>query len=50
MNALLFMSVREKGKFFGTDRLFVFRTLDGGKTFKFVGWVCTPFDEEAIFL
>lgn len=41
---LVFMSVREKDKF-GTDRLFCMRTVDGGKTFKFVGWVVPPFDE-----
>jgi len=42
---LVFMSVREKGEF-GTDRLFCMRTLDGGRTFKFVGWVVPPFDEK----
>lgn len=42
---LVFMSVREKGRF-GTDRLFCMRTVDGGRTFKFVGWVVPPYDEK----
>ena len=46
---LIFMSVREKGKF-GTDRLFCMRTVDGGRTFKFVGWVVPPFDESKVDL
>jgi hypothetical protein len=41
---LVFMSVRATGQF-GTDRLFCIRTVDGGKTFKFVGWVVPPFDK-----
>lgn len=44
---LIFMSVREKGKF-GTDRLFCMRTVDGGRTFKFVGWVVPPFDDSKV--
>lgn len=42
---LIMMSVREKDQF-GTDRLFSIRTLDGGTTFKFVGWVVPPYDEK----
>lgn len=42
---LVFMSVRVKGEF-GTDRLFCMRTVDGGRTFKFVGWVVPPYDEK----
>jgi hypothetical protein len=42
---LIFMSVRVKGEF-GTDRLFCMRTVDGGRTFKFVGWVVPPYDEK----
>ena len=42
---LVFMSVRAKGEF-GTDRLFCMRTLDGGTTFNFVGWVVPPYDEK----
>lgn len=44
---LIFMSVREKGKF-GTDRLFCMRTVDGGRSFKFVGWVVPPFDDSKV--
>lgn len=42
---LVFMSVRPRGEF-GTDRLFCMRTIDGGKTFAFTGWVVPPFDEK----
>ncbi len=42
---LVFMSVRVKGEF-GTDRLFCMRTVDGGKSFKFVSWVVPPYDEK----
>ncbi|PZX58218.1 BNR repeat protein [Algoriphagus ratkowskyi] len=42
---IVFMSVRTKSEF-GTDRLFSMRTVDGGKTFKFVSWVIPPYDEE----
>lgn len=41
---LLFFSVRPRGQF-GTDRLFCMRTSDGGRTFKFVGWVIPPYDK-----
>ncbi|MCM4166155.1 hypothetical protein KCTC52924_03076 [Arenibacter antarcticus] len=46
---LVFMSVREEGNF-GTDRLFCMRTVDGGKSFKFVGWVVPPYDEKKVDL
>ena len=46
---LIFMSVRAKGEF-GTDRLFCMRTVDGGRTFKFVGWVVPPYDEKKVDL
>jgi hypothetical protein len=46
---LVFMSVREKGKF-GTDRLFCMRTVDGGRTFKFAGWVVPPYDGKKVDL
>lgn len=42
---LVFMSVRVKD-IFGTDRLFCIRTLDGGRSFHFVGWVVPPYDEK----
>ena len=42
---LVFMSVRAKDKF-GTDKIFCMRTVDGGKTFNFVGWVVPPYDEK----
>ncbi len=44
-DCLIFMSVRTDGEF-GTDRLFCMRTVDGGRSFKFVSWVVPPFDEK----
>ncbi len=44
---LVFMSVRAKDRF-GTDRLFCVRTIDGGRTFKFVDWVIPPYDEKNV--
>ena len=44
---LFFLSAREKGKF-GTDRLFCLKTVDGGKTFEFMGWIVKPFMEDEI--
>ncbi len=44
---LIFMSVRVKGEF-GTDRLFCMRTVDGGKSFKFVSWIVPPYDEKTV--
>lgn len=41
--ALMMMSARIAGEF-GTDRLFVIRTTDGGQSFFFQGWVVPPFD------
>lgn len=38
---LLFFSVR-KAEAFGTDRLFCIKTMDGGKTFAFQGWIVGP--------
>lgn len=46
---LIFMSVRAKGEF-GTDRLFCMRTVDGGRTFKFMGWIVPPYDEKKVDL
>lgn len=42
---LVFLSARIKGEF-ATDRLFCMKTIDGGKTFQFMGWVVKPFLEE----
>ena len=42
---LVFMSARAKDEF-GTDRLFCMRTIDGGKSFKFVSWIVPPYDEK----
>ena len=39
---LVFISARIKGKF-GSDRLFCVKTDDGGKSFKFHGWVVRPY-------
>jgi hypothetical protein len=39
---ILFMSARPKGKF-GMDRLFCVKTTDGGKNFKFLGWIVKPY-------
>jgi len=38
---LLFFSIRKKNQF-ASDRLFCIKTVDGGKTFSFQGWVVKP--------
>lgn len=43
--ALIMMSARIAGEF-GTDRLFVLRTTDGGQSFFFQGWIVPPFESE----
>jgi hypothetical protein len=44
---LFFISAREKDQF-GTDRLFCLKTVDGGKTFDFMGWIVKPYKENEI--
>ena len=44
---LFFLSAREMGEF-GTDRLFCLKTVDGGRTFDFMGWIVKPFKEEEL--
>ncbi|RKX33997.1 MAG: hypothetical protein DRP71_08535 [Verrucomicrobia bacterium] len=45
--ALIMMSARIEGEF-GTDRLFVLRTTDGGQSFFFMGWVVPPFGPDVV--
>jgi hypothetical protein len=42
-SCLLFLSARPAGEW-GGDRVFCARTLDGGRTFRFVAWVVGPSD------
>ncbi|MEZ5104788.1 MAG: sialidase family protein [Draconibacterium sp.] len=42
---LVLFSARVKGEF-GTDRLFCMKTVDGGQSFQFMGWVVKPFLED----
>lgn len=44
---LVFISARYKG-IFGTDRLFCIKTEDGGRSFKFQGWIVKPFSENEL--
>lgn len=45
--ALIMMSARTAGVF-GSDRLFVLRTTDGGQSFFFMGWVVPPYDPDEV--
>ena len=42
---ILFISAREEGVF-GSDRLFCVKTVDGGQTFEFLGWVVESYNEQ----